>query len=456
MRSPSRRRFLGQAARAAGALPLAGPLGALLAREARGDVALAAGYGPLAPVRDETTGLPLLHLPAGFRYFTFGWQGDALDGGGTTPTRHDGMAAYDAGGGRVRLIRNHEIAIPTAPFAPGAAYDPGAGGGTVTLVVDPAAARVVEARASLLGTATNCAGGPTPWGSWLSCEETVADAAADPRLRRAHGFVFEVPASGLAAPEPLPALGRFFHEAIAIDPRSGIVYETEDRKTAGFYRFRPRRAGALREGGALEMLAVRGKPRFDTRPGVGLEQPLSVEWVPVPEPERAHADDEAKDTLGCFDQGHRAGGAVFGRLEGCWWTGARVVFTATLGGALGKGQVFELDPAADTLRLVYESSDAALLQHPDNLCATPRGGLVICEDGAPPQHLRGLTKDGRIFTLARGDVRLAGERNGLAGDYTDSELAGACFSPDGRFLFFNVHKPGFTVALTGPWEAGPL
>lgn len=456
MRSPSRRRFLEHAARVAGGLSLAGPLGALLARRAQGDPIASAGYGPLAPVRDDSTGLPLLQLPPGFRYFTFGWHGDALDGGGTTPTRHDGMAAFDAGGGRVRLIRNHEIPRPAAPFAPGAAYDPGGGAGTVTLVVEPANARLLEARASLLGTATNCAGGPTPWGSWLSCEETVADPEVEPAFARSHGWVFEVPAAGLAAPEPLTGLGRFFHEAVALDPGTGVVYQTEDRQTAGLYRFVPKRPGALRDGGALEMLAVRGRPGFDTRPGAGLEDPLAIEWVPIAFPERAHADPAAKDTLGCFSQGLRGGGATFGRLEGCWWGGGRVYFSATNAGALRKGQIFELDPQAATLRLVYESRDAALLQHPDNLCVTPRGGLVICEDGAPPQHLRGLTADGQLFTLARGDVRLAGERNGLAGDFTDSELAGACFSPDGRWLFFNVHKPGFTVALTGPWSAGPL
>ena len=128
-----------------------------------------AGYGPLFETRDQTTGLPLLMLPQGFKYVSFGWTSDPLDDETPTPGAHDGMAAFDAGNGVVRLIRNHEQQMGT-PFSE-AAYDAAANGGTTTLDFDPNKGKVVSAMGSLSRTLRNCAGGPTPWGSWLTCEE---------------------------------------------------------------------------------------------------------------------------------------------------------------------------------------------------------------------------------------------------------------------------------------------
>ena len=128
----------------------------------------AAGYGPLAPAADQTTGLPLLALPAGFSYVSFGWRGDLLASGTPTPGGHDGMAAFRGGGHRVRLVRNHELGRGVqfaSPF-----YDTQAAGGTTTLEFDTRDGVLVDADASLAGTLRNCAGGPTPWGSWLTCE----------------------------------------------------------------------------------------------------------------------------------------------------------------------------------------------------------------------------------------------------------------------------------------------
>ena len=278
-----RRRFLQGSALAGGTLfGIQGLMarGAMAAPAARAMVAQrgTGGYGPLSPRRPENYSQiaafieaqsdfkadagALLALPEGFKYTAFGIVAAPMSNGTPTPPAHDGMAAYAAADG-VRLVRNHEvrgggIAIGTP------AYDPLSGGGTTTLVVDPATRLLTRDWVSLAGTSTNCAGGLTPWGAWLTCEETVEEASGVK-----HGYNFEVPAGANApvAPVPLTAMGRFVHEAIAIDPRSGIVYETEDRGTAGFYRFLPARPGKLAAGGRLQMLAVKNRPNYDTRTG---------------------------------------------------------------------------------------------------------------------------------------------------------------------------------------------
>jgi secreted PhoX family phosphatase len=443
-----RRRFLGLA----GALAVSGPLEAFSRNAERaGSSPSVAGLGPLGPVKDDATGLTLLDLPVGFRYTTFSWTGDPMEGGVKTPPMHDGMAAFAAGPDRLRLVRNHEVRRDTGAFAPGDAYDPAAGGGTTTLEFDTKAGRLVSTRASLVGTFYNCAGGPTPWGSWLTCEETTV-SAGEGRLTKPHGFIFEVPSAGPGRPVPLEAMGRFTHEAVAVDPSTGIVYETEDRTIAGLYRFLPKTRGKLGEGGRLEMLAVEGKARFDLRRGLRVGEEMPVAWVGIEEPGRVHYDPDLRDGHGVFSQGAAKGAARFARLEGAWFGEGHLVFTSTSGGAAGRGQVWQLDPARARLKLLYESPGEADLDGPDNLCVSPRGGLVICEDGENEQFLRVLTRDGRLLSFARSRVVLRGERNGISGDFADQEFAGACFSPDGRWLFVNVQTPGITFAVTGPWE----
>ncbi|MFN7387064.1 MAG: alkaline phosphatase PhoX [Lysobacteraceae bacterium] len=132
-------------------------------------------------------------------------------------------------------------------------------------------------------------------------------------------------------------------------------------------------------------------------------------------------------------------------------------FTSTSGGDAGCGQVWAYDAKASELRLVYESPAQQTLYYPDNLAMSPRGGLVLCQDSyrKEAQSLFGLTPDGGIFEFARNNG-IYEDFHGLDGDYTNSEFAGACFSPDGRWLFVNVYNPGFTVAITGPWKEGLL
>jgi secreted PhoX family phosphatase len=246
-------------------------------------------------------------------------------------------------------------------------------------------------------------------------------------------------------------MGRLVHEAVAVDPVTGYVYETEDAvDTSGFYRFVPLRAGDLAAGGALQMLAIQGQSQADTR----TNQPSAarpVEWIAIDEPDPA---DAAANRV--FTQGFARGGARFARLEGAWYGNQRIYFVSTSGGNVGQGQVWEYDPAAETLRLLFESPSAAVLNQPDNICVSPRGGLVLCEDGIGAEFLHGLTTDGAIFRFCQNNVVLGGERNGIAGDFRESEFAGATYSPDGAWLFFNIQVPGITFAVTGPWGNGAL
>ncbi len=453
---PNRRRFLATA----GAFLGAAPFHALACRvaetgrapSAAGPAASDAGYGPLGPVADGTTGLPLLHLPPGFRYVTFGWTGDALDDGLSTPAWHDGMAAFPTADGLVRLVRNHESRDGVA-FAPRPLYDPNGGGGTTTLDFDPASGALVRAHASLTGTAVNCAGGPTPWGSWLTCEETVLGPGGDPDYRLPHGYIFEVPADGAAeaTAEPYRAMGRFVHEAIAIDPATGIVYETEDQRNSGLYRFLPEQPGNLATGGRLEMLAIDGAPGYDARAGQTVGTWHRVSWTPIADPD---PPDIANDSV--YLQGVAGGGATFARLEGIWYAGGRVYVVSTTGGDADAGQVWEYEPSGERIRLLFESPGTDVLDMPDNITVSPRGGLVLCEDGDTDNYVRGLTLGGDIFPFAKNHVVLDGERHGIAGDFRHREFAGAVYSPAGDWLFVNVQTPGITFAITGPWADGPL
>ena len=395
------------------------------------------GYGPLKPAG------PVLELPEGFRYIRFGDEGSPMDGGVPTPPHHDGMAAFPGGPGIIRLVRNHEVGELGEAFAR-PAYDPKGMGGTTTLVFDARVGKLVRSFVSLAGTFYNCSGGPTPWGSWLSCEE----GTAGPRrgFERYHGYVFEVPANadGPVDPFPLRAMGRFYHEAVAVDPKSGIVYLTEDRPTAGFYRFVPNKPGALRLGGRLQMLAVDGQPAYDTRKGQPGGVTLPVTWVDIDDPD---PPDAGWNPLSVFHQGFKQGGAVFARLEGCCFDNGRVLMTTTTGGDTGDGQVWEYQPqpaGSGRLRLVFESPSAQFLRQPDNIVVSPRGGVLLCEDHGGSDRLIGLDPEGRTFEFAR---------NRLG----NGEFTGLTYGPAvGYWLFVNIQTPGMTLAITGPWERGCL
>jgi len=456
----SRRRFFRHMAALGGTALTLSPLGRLLA--AAGDAAhpRSRGFGPLRAVRDLNTGLPLLHLPAGFSYVSFGWANEPLADGTRCPPAHDGMGIVAADGDVLTLVRNHEVVKLTGAFGPPAAqYDPACAGGTVTLRFDTKAGRLLDARASLSGTLQNCGGGTTPWGSWLSCEEFVSGAGLSvltrdgPTItRHDHGYVFEVPAQGLSDARPLRAMGQFRHEAATVHAPTGDVYLTEDAEpSAGFYRFVPTTPGKLADGGKLWMLRAKDAP--DLRSGLKIGQRWKVDWVEIAEPDQGY-DSKTGSILGVQAQGFAQGASRFTRLEGCIADTDEVFFVATNGGDTANGQVFVYRPAGQELQLIYESADPAVLDYPDNVVLSPRGGLVICQDSSQErQHLYGLTRDGKLFEFARQAVVLDGAM-GFSGDFREAEWAGCCFSPDGRWLFANVYSPGFSVAITGPWQDG--
>jgi len=453
--SIDRRSFLTRSALAAGAVTMGTPFAALLAagpRHVRRGRGPSPDYGPLVPAIDQTTGLPLLLLPQDFKYLSFGWTGEMMSDGLATPSSHDGMATFDAGHGRVRLVRNHEVGDGPDAFAPSLAYDPRAGGGTTTLEFDTLRGELLGSWASISGTVRNCAGGATPWASWLTCEETTLSAGQGD-LTRHHGYILEVPVDGTAVPTPYKAMGRFSHEAVAVDPATGWVYETEDAGgTSGFYRFRPTSRSALGNGGTLEMLGVNAKPQFDTRTNQTGEW-LDALWHVIDQPD----PDLALGQPSVFSQGFAKGAARFARLEGAWPGHGRIYFLSTSGGDVGQGQIFEYDPVEERVRLLFESPSADILNAPDNMCVSPRGGLVLCEDGSGTEYVHGLTTDGTIFRFIQNNVDLRQTPVGpFNQNYTGSEFAGSCFGPDGKWLFVNIQSPGISFAITGPWGSGGI
>ncbi len=478
METVDRRSFLRKSATVAGAVVATSSLSGLiacndstvvapdgtpsLARAPRGS----GGYGSISL---DPNGLPFL-IPGGFQLRQISRAGDPMvgTGNGPVPNALDGMGAFPMASGNVRLIRNHEMRDNAANSVPigNKPWDAKAGGGCTSLEVSidlvSGEPTVVDEFVSISGTAVNCAGGITPWGSWITCEETVEGTAGG--RDKDHGYCFEIPANAPSEVDPvsLNAMGRFAHEAIAVDTIYGHIYETEDAgNNSGFYRFIPNEIGNLAAGGRLQMLALIGRPQFNSTnqpiagvpaPGIPVGVPYTAIWVDIDEPDPPVIN----GTTSCFGQGFAKGGTRFARLEGCWWGDNSCYFNATSGGPAGAGQVWQYRPTSvngGTLTLIFESPSRNVLDSPDNICVSPRGGLVICEDGQGGQFIRGLTRDGRVFDLLRSED---------ANDAT--EFAGACFSPDGRVLFFNTQgstsrngtERGGTFALWGPWASGAL
>ncbi|TWT61118.1 alkaline phosphatase PhoX [Rubinisphaera italica] len=411
----------------------------------------------LQPVTDDFTGLPLLKLPEGFTYRSFGWTGEKMSDGIKTPGAHDGMAVVKEDESTITLIRNHELSYSGKAFGnPEYAYDAQGPAGCTTLVVDRKSGELLKSYVSLSGTSRNCAGGPTPWGTWLTCEETISspqDLFVAPRIntfQQTHGWVFEANPDQNSRPEPIKDMGCFWHEAVAVDAKTGIVYLTEDRKTGGFYRYLPSTPGKLAEGGELQMLSLTAHPDFDANQVDG--QIFDTSWVTIDKPHQGHSPG-TRDTLGVYKQGTAQKAVTFDRVEGCFIQERAVYFSCTEGGREGCGQIWRYLPDEEQLELVYESKDPKILNMPDNIAVHPNGAVAICEDSnAKLQRMHFLTKQGQLKRFADNNMILNGEHMGLKKDYRKQEWAGATFSADGQIMFVNIQTPGVTFAIRGPWQ----
>ena len=488
--SMSRRNFVGLIGAAAAGTAIA-PLGQLQARVAAASGPsitptqltsfTVPGFGPLQPTLPNNTsslgayaGTKMLSLPAGFEYTAISLVGDTMSDGSLVPGNHDGMAVFQAPGGNNVLVRNHERNAGTSmsgTFPPnGKVYDdfaaPGTvgAGGTTNVIVDRDG-MVVRDYVSLAGTIRNCAGGPTPWGSWITCEENVTTVGGGtPAATKMHGYNFEVPAWANEAVDPVPLvdMGRMNHEAVAVDPATGYCYETEDRGDSLFYRFVPRRrangVGDYAAGGDLYAMVVAPNQTAPDRTqlplfndagsvdfrGLGrgatgsvlafLGVPLRVSWVKLEDV------DPQDDTLRF--EGHAKGAAVFWRGEGAWEHKGIIYWVNSGAGDAAEGQVMAYDPSRETVTVVVESTEENLLDGPDNITVARDGVLYLCEDGSGGtpgdpnygQRVVGVDTDGGLFDFAFNNLNTA-------------EFAGACFAADGRYFYVNSQGAGITYVI---------
>lgn len=404
------------------------------------------GYGELVP---DPNGL--VDLPAGFQYRVFSRAGDPLRAGGVVPSSHDGMAAFSAGPLGTLLVRNHELepedieedGLLPVQTVRGSTYDAEAPGGTTTLLVSHARGLLHE-RISLAGTANNCAGGPTPWRTWLTCEEIVDT------FGKRHGYVFEVDPLFGGNPEPIRAMGRFEHEAVAF-AHNGTAYLTEDADSPHgcVYRYQPTRPlrgrGSLHAGGTLSAMSVVGVgPDLSV-----IQEPgtlLDVKWIAVPNADPGDGETSVRE------QAISAGATPIMKAEGVWtdadgsiWfvasraDGPNAEDAEDVTAAAHSGQIWRLDPRRNTMELVVLFPHGSPFDGPDNITAGPHGFALACTDGEDDQWLIGINEDGRSFPFAFNALN-------------DSEFAGATFSPDGQTLFVNLQDPGMTLAIWGPWH----
>ncbi len=430
------------------------------------------GFGPLI----ERPG-QLLDLPEGFEYVVVQKAGDTTSDGHRVPPQPDGMACLSGPNGEYILLRNHELGDVDfmskrkydmsfyAGDIPQPRYADATYGGVMRVVIDPAAlgkdlkqgagrkaSAVVSSNFVLTGTDVNCAGGLLG-DAWVTCEESS---------RPGHGYAFitQPTDASVTTPRRVDSWGRLHREAIAHDPESGVVYMTEDRKDGCFYRFVPVDKANPTGPGRLEALAIDGVPNTSPYPlndGTtqlpskwSKGQSWAVKWVPVADP--------SADKQSCRSQAHVLGGSRFMRGEGIVWDRGGCWFSASLGGPVSGGQIFEYrpDPAnqqGGQLHLRYEVADRRELSCPDNLVMTPWNELLLAEDnyyagpGFTHQHVRVMNRDGQVYDLARN------RHNFPERQRTGAEFTGACFSPDGKVLFVNVQGPeNVTVAITGPWK----
>jgi hypothetical protein len=323
-----------------------------------------------------------------------------------------------------------------------------------------------------------------PWGSWITCEETVNGpdvgpdftGASNVALTQRHGFIFEVPVGGQSEREPVTRAGRFAHESVAFDPHEGALYLSEDNFgwPSGFYRYVPKhnpmRTGRLDNRGRLQMLKVKRRKNLDLAVTQQRGARYQVEWVDIDDPAPTFPYTPGTPATTPNDtalthasrQGWAQGAAYFSRLEGTVYDRGTVYFTSTQGGGPaetslgpiadgygnGHGQVWAYHTRSRTLSLVYQSPGPDVLDFPDNVTTSPRGTLVVCEDNTNDNYLRGLTTGGELF-----DIALNRLVSSTGTPRFNDEFAGSTFSPDGHTLFVNIQASrGMTFAIWGDWR----
>ena len=378
-------------------------------------------------------------LPKGFSYKVISKHNEIMSDGNKVPDYHDGMGCFSGPNGEIILVRNHEVPL-YFPFAnepsPNSelAYDEKSSGGTTTIWLNDKL-EVSKHYLSLTGTIRNCGGGKTPWGTWISCEETDDDFGGGWKISKRHGYNFEVdPLKPLQKAVPLKAMGRFRHEAVAVDAISGIAYQTQDDYSGCFYRFIPKAKEQFQQGGTLQALKfIDANITHTTNQQLELNKKYDCQWITIDEP-------DPKDNT-VHKQAQAKGAAIFVRGEGIVIHEDGIYFACTAGGKQSVGQFFKYianDNKTGTIQLVFEAKKNGVLEKPDNITINQWGDLIICEDNSlDEQCLIGLTPEGKIYHIAAN---------------SQSEWAGACFSPDQKTLFANIHKnPGMTIAIQGPW-----